>query len=180
MAARLTRAKRKIATARIPYAVPGAAELPERLDAVLTVIHLLYATGHAAPTGADLVRHELCDRALDLAVLVRHLLPDGAGRPDCSPYCSSTTPTTPPASDAAGKLLPPGGTGPRALGPGAGRRGRPPDRGRPPAGPPGRFSLQAAIAAVHAQAPSSQRGAGRRSWPSTTSCSWSGRPRWSR
>ena len=51
MAARLTRAKKKIAAARIPYAVPAAAELPARLDAVLTVIHLLYTTGHTAPSG---------------------------------------------------------------------------------------------------------------------------------
>ena len=46
MAARVTRAKKKISAARIPYRVPGASELPERLDAVLTVIHLLYTTGH--------------------------------------------------------------------------------------------------------------------------------------
>ena len=53
MAARLTRAKKKIAAARIPYAVPAADELPARLDAVLTVIHLLYATGHTAPSGDE-------------------------------------------------------------------------------------------------------------------------------
>lgn len=76
MAARLTRAKKKIAAARIPYAVPGTDELPARVDAVLTVIHLLYSTGHAAPTGADLVRDELTGRALDLARMLRLLLPD--------------------------------------------------------------------------------------------------------
>ncbi|HEY2549730.1 MAG TPA: sigma-70 family RNA polymerase sigma factor [Streptosporangiaceae bacterium] len=51
MAARVTRAKKKISAARIPYRVPGAAELPDRLDAALTVVHLLYTTGHAAPAG---------------------------------------------------------------------------------------------------------------------------------
>ena len=56
MAARVTRAKKKISAARIPYRVPAAAELPDRLDAVLTVIHLLYTTGHTAPAGTDLVR----------------------------------------------------------------------------------------------------------------------------
>ena len=76
MAARLTRAKKKIAAARIPYAVPSAAELPARVDAALTVVHLLYATGHTAPSGDDLVRDDLCDRALDLARLLRRLLPD--------------------------------------------------------------------------------------------------------
>ncbi len=53
MAARVTRAKKKISAARIPYRVPGAAELPDRLDAVLTVVHLLYTTGHTAPAGTE-------------------------------------------------------------------------------------------------------------------------------
>ena len=51
MAARVTRAKKKISGARIPYRVPAAHELPDRLDAVLTVVHLLFTTGHTAPTG---------------------------------------------------------------------------------------------------------------------------------
>ena len=59
MAARVTRAKKKISAARIAYRVPAAPELPDRLDAVLTVIHLLYTTGHTAPSGADLVRADL-------------------------------------------------------------------------------------------------------------------------
>jgi predicted RNA polymerase sigma factor len=76
MAARVTRAKKKISAARIPYRVPGAAELPDRLDAVLTVVHLLYTTGHTAPGGADLVRADLVERALGLARLLRALMPD--------------------------------------------------------------------------------------------------------
>jgi RNA polymerase sigma-70 factor (ECF subfamily) len=76
MAARLTRAKKKIATARIPFAVPGPAELPERLDAVLTVVHLLATTGHTAPSGDALVREDLLDRALDLARMLAVLLPE--------------------------------------------------------------------------------------------------------
>ena len=56
MAARVTRAKKKISAARIAYRVPEAAELPDRLDAVLTVVHLLYTTGHTAPDGDGLVR----------------------------------------------------------------------------------------------------------------------------
>src|SRR6202034_4445365 len=62
MAARVTRAKKKIAAARIPYRVPAAADLPDRLDAVLTVIHLLYTTGHTAPGGGALVRDDLAGR----------------------------------------------------------------------------------------------------------------------
>jgi RNA polymerase sigma factor (sigma-70 family) len=76
MAARLTRAKKKISTARIPYRVPGANELPERLRAVLGVIHLLFTTGHTAPSGTSLVRPDLVDRSLHLARTLRELMPD--------------------------------------------------------------------------------------------------------
>lgn len=76
MAARLTRAKRKIVTADIPYRVPGDAELPERLDAVLTVIHLISTTGHTAPSGSSLQRPDLAARALDLARMLAVLMPD--------------------------------------------------------------------------------------------------------
>jgi RNA polymerase sigma-70 factor (ECF subfamily) len=75
MAARLTRAKKKIAAARIPYAVPEPQELPERVDAVLTVIHLLATTGHTAPRGEALLREDLLERALDLARMLVALLP---------------------------------------------------------------------------------------------------------
>lgn len=76
LAARLTRAKKKISAARIPYRVPGAAELPDRLRAVLGVIHLLFTTGHTAPSGASLVRTDLTDQALHLARMLRALMPD--------------------------------------------------------------------------------------------------------
>jgi RNA polymerase sigma factor (sigma-70 family) len=75
MAARITRAKKKIATARIPYRVPPVEELPSRIDAVLTVLHLLYTTGHTAPAGDDLVRRDLVERSLDLSRMLRALLP---------------------------------------------------------------------------------------------------------
>ena len=76
MAARITRAKKKIAAAHIPYRIPAADELPARTDAVLDVIHQLFTTGHTAPTGAQLVRDDLTRRALDLARMLRVLLPD--------------------------------------------------------------------------------------------------------
>jgi len=78
MAARITRAKKKIATARIPYRVPPADQLPARIDAVLTVVQLLFTTGHTAPAGSDLVRRDLVERALDLARMLRVLLPNDA------------------------------------------------------------------------------------------------------
>jgi len=76
MAARLTRAKKKIAAARIPYRVPGPDELPDRLAAVLDVVHLVFTTGHTAPSGLALQRRDLAERALDLARMLRLLLPD--------------------------------------------------------------------------------------------------------
>ena len=76
MAARITRAKKKISAARIPYRPPPAAELPERVDAVLNVVHLVFTTGHTAPTGDGLVRQDLVERSLDLAWMLRAVLPD--------------------------------------------------------------------------------------------------------
>jgi RNA polymerase sigma factor (sigma-70 family) len=76
MAARITRAKKKIAAAHIPYRIPAADELAGRTDAVLDVLHQLFTTGHTAPTGAQLVRDDLTSRALDLARMLRVLLPD--------------------------------------------------------------------------------------------------------
>jgi RNA polymerase sigma-70 factor (ECF subfamily) len=76
MAARLTRAKKKISIARIPLRVPEAAQLPDRLRGVLGVIHLLFTTGHTAPSGPALVRTDVMDRALHLARTLRDLMPD--------------------------------------------------------------------------------------------------------
>ncbi|BEP12037.1 sigma-70 family RNA polymerase sigma factor [Acidothermaceae bacterium B102] len=75
MAARITRAKKKIAQARIPFRMPPDDQLPERLAAVLEVVHLVFTTGHTAPEGADLVRRDLVERALDLTRLLRQMLP---------------------------------------------------------------------------------------------------------
>ena len=154
MAARLTRAKKKIEAARIPYAVPSAAELPERVDAVLTVVHLLYSTGHTAPSGDDLVRDDLCDRAVDLARLLRQLLSDDREAAGLLALLLVHQARRSTRTDAGGRLL------------------RLEDQDRSAwdrdliakadrlvvealwAGPPGRFTLQAAIAALHAQAPS--------------------------
>ena len=75
MAARITRAKKKIAAAHIPYRVPASSELHERLDGVLSVVYLVYTAGHTAPSGADLMRRDLAERGLELAGLLRVLLP---------------------------------------------------------------------------------------------------------
>ena len=74
MAQRLVRAKRKIRDAGIPYAVPETNELGERLDAVLTVIYLVFNEGYAATRGDSLVRTDLCSEAIRLGRLVRSLM----------------------------------------------------------------------------------------------------------
>jgi RNA polymerase sigma-70 factor (ECF subfamily) len=152
MAARVTRAKKKISAARIPYRVPGPAELPDRLDAVLTVIHLLFTTGHTAPAGASLVRDDLADRATGLARMLSTLMPDEREVRGLLALLLFTDARRATRCDGEGRLLLLAEQDrtrwdramieeAAALVAGALRGGR-----------PGRFALQAAIAALHAQA----------------------------
>ena len=75
LAQRIVRAKAKIRDARIPYQVPEPAELPERIDAVLRVIYLVFNEGYTASSGAELTRHDLSDEAIRLGRLLVDLLP---------------------------------------------------------------------------------------------------------
>jgi RNA polymerase sigma-70 factor (ECF subfamily) len=76
MAQRLVRATGKIRDAGIPYTVPSAAELPGRVESVLAVIYLVFTEGYAATRGDELVRRDLCAEAIRLARLVVELMPD--------------------------------------------------------------------------------------------------------
>jgi RNA polymerase sigma-70 factor (ECF subfamily) len=76
LAQRIVRAKAKIRDAKIPYEVPGRKELPERLDAVLRVVYLVYNEGYSASSGDALVRADLSGEAIRLGRLVVELLPE--------------------------------------------------------------------------------------------------------
>jgi RNA polymerase sigma-70 factor (ECF subfamily) len=76
MAQRITRAKKKIAAARVPYRVPEAADLPARLSGVLTVLFLIFNEGYLATGDGDPIRAELTGEAIRLARILRQLMPD--------------------------------------------------------------------------------------------------------
>jgi RNA polymerase sigma-70 factor (ECF subfamily) len=76
IAQRIVRAKAKIRDAHIPYQVPTRAELPERLEVVLHVVYLAFNEGYSASAGESLTRHDLCDEAIRLGRLLAELLPE--------------------------------------------------------------------------------------------------------
>jgi RNA polymerase sigma-70 factor (ECF subfamily) len=154
MAARITRAKKKISLARIPYRVPPAAELPERVDAVLAVVHLLFTTGHTTPSGDELMRRDLVERSLELARMLRRLLPGDPAVAGLLALLLLTDARRETRTGPDGRLLlmehqDRARWDHRAIAEGTALV-REALRGRPP----GRYALQAAIAAVHAESPS--------------------------
>src|SRR4051812_13960082 len=154
MAARITRAKKKIAVARIPYRVPSAAELPERVDAVLSVVHLLFTTGHTTPAGAELVRRDLVQRSVELSRMLRRLLPRDPAVAGLLALLLLTDARRETRTGTDGRLLllehqDRARWDHRAIAEGTALE-REALRHRPPS----RYALQAAIAAVHAESPS--------------------------
>ena len=76
LAQRIVRAKAKIRNARIPYQVPSRADLPDRLDAVLRVVYLVFNEGYSASSGTEITRHDLSSEAISLGRLLYDLLPE--------------------------------------------------------------------------------------------------------
>jgi RNA polymerase sigma-70 factor (ECF subfamily) len=157
MAARITRAKKKIAVARIPYRVPPATELPERVDAVLSVVHLLFTTGHTTPAGDELVRRDLVERSLQLCRMLRRLLPRDPAVAGLLALLLLTDAHRETRTAADGRLLLLEEQDRSRWDGGAIAEGVTLVREALRARPPSRYALQAAIAAVHAEAPSWER-----------------------
>ncbi|MGN6474716.1 MAG: RNA polymerase sigma factor, partial [Mycobacteriales bacterium] len=152
MAARITRAKKKIAAAKIPYRVPPPDELPERLTSVLAVVHLLFTTGHTAPLGSELVRGDLVNRAIDLARMLRTLLPRDPGVAGLLALLLLTDSRRPARVDRTGRLVRLADQDRRQWNAAAIREGLALVGQAINSGAPERYALQAAIAAVHANA----------------------------
>jgi RNA polymerase sigma-70 factor (ECF subfamily) len=156
MERRLVRARRKITDARIPFRVPADDLLPERLDGVLRVVYLVFTEGHVSTRSDEPVRGELCEEAIRLARLLVRLMPDEAEAHGLLALLVLTDARRSARVDGAGELV--------AL--------ADQDRGRWDAGGiaegvevleralrldrPGAYAIQAAIAALHGQAPTWQ------------------------
>jgi RNA polymerase sigma-70 factor (ECF subfamily) len=154
MAARITRAKKKIMAARIPYRTPPVAELPARIGAVLDVVHLVFTTGHTAPAGERLVRVDLVERSVDLARMLRALLPDSAEVAGLLALILLTSARAATRVGDDGRLVLLADQERSRWDRPAIAEGVALVRDVLPRGRPGRFALMAAIAAVHAEAPS--------------------------
>jgi len=154
MAARITRAKKKISAARIPYRVPSREDLPARIESILAVIYLIFTSGHTPPSGPGLVRADLLGRALDLARMLHLLLPADGDVTGLLALILLTDSRRATRLDPAGELVRLQDQDRSRWDRAAISEGQALTRAALRSRPHGRYALQAAIAAVHAGAPS--------------------------
>ena len=179
MAARITRAKKKISAARIPYRVPSPDQLDERVSVVLEVVHLIFTTGHTAPEGPRLARRDLVDSAISLARLLHLLMPTQADISALLALLLLIDARAQTRVSADGRLLLLSEQDRtrwdrQLIGEGTGLLTDALRRGGPT-----RYAVEAAIAATHAEARPGRTPTGPRSPRCMRSCAGSGLPRWS-
>ena len=153
MARRLVRAKNKIRAAKIPYRIPGDTELPDRLRSVLAVVYLIFNEGHVATTGDALMRDDLCGEAIRLARLLVELMPDEGEAQGLLALLLLTEARAPARSSADGSLVRLGDQDRARWTRSLIDEGQLLVRACLRRNMPGPYQIQAAIAAVHSDAP---------------------------
>lgn len=154
VAARLTRAKKKITTAGISYEVPGAAHLPQRLDSVLSVIYLIFNEGYLASAGDSPIRAELTDEAIRLARMLLRLMPDTTEAAGLLALMLLHNARKPARLDTQGRIVPLEEQERGRWDAPAVAEGTAVLKAALARGQVGAFQLQAAISACHCEAPS--------------------------
>jgi RNA polymerase sigma-70 factor (ECF subfamily) len=153
MAQRLVRAKAKIRDARIPYRLPGAADLPERLRAVLAVVYLIFNEGYLASSGEALVREDLCAEAIRLGRVLATLMPDEPEVAGLLALMLLIESRRPARTGLGGELVPLGEQDPARWDAALVAEGQALVRECLRVGRPGPYQIQAAINAVHSDPP---------------------------